>query len=315
MPESIPQSITKIDGHYVYEGKAAAYLIVDGDEAAFVDTVTRFSQPALLLALDAAGLTPEQVRYIIVTHVHLDHSGGAPALAEVCKNATVLAHPRAGRHLVDPTRLIAGVRAVYGDRFDELYGVIDPIPEDRVEILEDGEFREMGKRTFTFFDAPGHARHHFVIQDSGTNSVFAGDAFGTCFPQHYQGERPFMNYVCAPPDFDPAVAKKTVQRIIDTGVERVFVTHFSMVNELPEAHEQLFNILDEYDALVNQAAATGLEGEKLYDYCGDATTQLVSRRLAEAGLDSSDETIHFWANTEHMITSKGLAFLAEKRRG
>ena len=310
----MPESITQIDGHYLYAGKAAAYLVVDGEEAAFVDTVTRFSQPGLLRALECAGLRPEQVRYIIVTHVHLDHSGGAPALAEVCPNATVLAHPRAGRHLVDPSRLIAGVRGIYGDSFDELFGVIDPIPEDRVVTIDDGESRELGNGTLTFFNAPGHARHHFVIQDSETNTLFAGDAFGTCFPQHKRDGRLFMNYVCAPPDFDPAAAKATAQRIVETGAEQVLVAHFGVVTGVAEARDQLFEFLDEYGALVNRAAATDLEGDALEDYCEDAVIQLVNGRLAEAGLDPSDETIRFWANTELTITSKGLAFLAEKRR-
>ena len=314
MLEAVPESITKIDGQYMYEGKAAAYLVVDGNEAAFVDTVTRFSRPYLLRALESAGLTPEQVRYIIVTHVHLDHGGGAAALAEACPNATVLAHPRAGRHLVDPTRLIAGARGVYGDMFDELYGVIESIPEERVAVVEDGHTRELGNRTLTFFDAPGHARHHFTIQDSGANTLFAGDAFGTCFPQHKLGGRFFMNYVCAPPDFDPATAKATVQHIVDTGVDGVLVTHFGIVTDLAQALDQLLSYIDEYDAIAKRATATALDGRALEAYCEEAVTELVHQRLALAGLDPSDETINFWAKTELMVTTKGLAFSAEKRR-
>src|SRR3954471_23425092 len=110
--------IHTIDCDYIYPRFAAAYLRVAGDEAAFVETNTSHAAPKLLAALASRGMRPEQVRWVIVTHVHLDHAGGAGAIMRACPNATLLAHPRAARHIVDPSKLVASATKVYGaERF------------------------------------------------------------------------------------------------------------------------------------------------------------------------------------------------------
>ncbi len=311
----IPDSITQIDGHYIVPGRAAAYLLVDGDEAAFVDNITRFSIPYLLDGLKQQGLTPEQVRYVIVTHIHLDHSGGTAELMKHCPNATVLCHPRAGRHIVDPARLVKGATAVYGEaEFAKVYGVIEPIEEGRVRIVQDNERVALGLRTLTFLDTPGHAKHHHAILDSGTNSVFTGDAFGTCYPQLQGGTRPYFAYVCAPIDFDPQVGKASIQRIVDTGCDRIFPTHFGGTTEIREGAELLCRTLDEFDVLTTQASESDLEDDALLDYCLSGSLEIFKGELRGCGLDPDDATIFDWATKEHMITSQGIQVLAMRRR-
>ena len=125
----------------------AAYLRIAGDECAFIEAHTSHALPKLLAALAAAGKKPEQVRYLVVTHAHLDHAAGASAVLAACPNATLVAHPRAAKNLVDPARLIAGATQVYGaERFAKLYGTIDPIPRERVKTLADGESVELTSR-------------------------------------------------------------------------------------------------------------------------------------------------------------------------
>lgn len=309
------ESIHTIDGHYHYPGRAAAYLIVDGDEAAFVDTVTRFSVPYLLESLKKAGLSPEQVRYIIVTHVHLDHSGGAAELLKHCPNATIVAHPRAGRHIIDPSRLVESARPIYGDEaFDRLYGEIEPVDAARVVTKEDGEMLQLGERTLTFYDSPGHARHHFVVQDSATNSIISGDAFGLCYTYLQRGDQPYFSYVCAPPQFDPAAARSTIERIRDLEPDRVFVTHFGQSPGVQQGAEQLLHDLDAFDAAVNTAAQTDLVEAELLDYCTSRALDITKQGLVRAGLDLEDDEVMKWALSEHSVTSQGLAALAQKRR-
>ena len=315
MATAITDSITTIDGHYQYPGRAAAYLIQDGAEAAFIDNVTRFSVPYLLEALAAKGLEPAQVRYLIVTHIHLDHSGGTAELALQCPNAKIVCHPRAARHIVDPTKLVASVKSFYGDEaFDRLYGEIGPVEERRVQSVEDGETLALGGRTLTFLDTPGHARHHIAIQDSATNSMFAGDAFGLCYPGLQKGHRPYLNYVCAPPQFDPAAAKDTIRRIVETGVDRVFVTHFGQCDAVQEGAEQLIACLDLYDALVNDVAEREVEGDALHKECSERAQTIMQDQLTTCGLDPEDPAVQKWAGAEHALTSQGLALLAEQRR-
>jgi len=310
-----PDSVSVIDGQYNYAGRAAAYLIQDGDEAAYVDNVTRFSVPYLIEALEGRGLAPEQVRYLIVTHVHLDHCGGTAELAKACPDAEIICHPRAARHIVDPSRLVAGAKGVYGEEeFARLYGEIEPVEESRVRSLEDEASLSLGGRTLHFTDAPGHAPHHFVLRDSATNSMFAGDAFGVCYRQLQGGTRPYLNFVCAPPQFDVAAARTTIQRIVDSGVERVFVTHFGLCTAIGEGAEQLLGALDKFDALVDRAAETDLEDSALLEFCSEGALKLMGEELRERGLDPEDEVTHKWATSEHKITAQGLATLAQTRR-
>ncbi len=118
----------------------ACYLRLSGEECAFVEAHTSHALPRLMKALHHAGRRPEQVRWIILTHAHLDHAAGASALVAACPNATLVAHPRAARHMVSPQKLIDGATAVYGaDRFKALYGTVEPIAASRVRALEDGE--------------------------------------------------------------------------------------------------------------------------------------------------------------------------------
>ncbi len=315
MAGAVTDSITTIDGHYQYLGRAAAYLIDDDGEAAFIDNATRFSVPYLLDALASRGLQPEQVRYLIVTHIHLDHGGGTAELLKHCPNAKVICHPRAAKHIIDPTRLIESATPVYGEgEFNKLFGKIEAVDETRVESMEDAATLPLGARTLTFLDSPGHARHHFVIQDSATNSLFAGDAFGICYPQLQHGTRPYLNYVCAPPQFDPSAAKSTVRRFVDSGVERIFVTHFGQCDTVRQGAEQLCNCLDLYDVLADEAAASDLEGDGLLEECTRRALDIMTEQLKMCGQDLQDPSVMKWASSEHAITSQGLAVLAEQRR-
>ena len=133
-------NIEVIDCKYLRPQFAASFLIQEGERAVFVENNTAHSVPLLLGRLRVRKLSPNQVDFIIVTHVHLDHAGGSHALMEACPNAILLAHPRAAKHLIDPTRLVESAKRVYGvEHFRELYGEIGAIPKERVREMADGE--------------------------------------------------------------------------------------------------------------------------------------------------------------------------------
>ena len=131
-----PHGISAVDTEYLYPGHAAAHIIVDRGRAAFVDVGTNASVPYLIAALAELGIAREAVDYVLLTHVHLDHAGGAGALMRELPHAVAVLHPRGAPHMIDPTRLIAGSRAVYGERLEELYGTLLPIPAERVRVVE-----------------------------------------------------------------------------------------------------------------------------------------------------------------------------------
>jgi glyoxylase-like metal-dependent hydrolase (beta-lactamase superfamily II) len=243
--------VVTIDCEYVFERFAAAYLLKSGRQAAFIDNNTAHCVPLLMKALDDEGLAPSDVQWIIITHVHLDHAGGTSKLAELCPNAQVLAHPRAAPHVIDPAKLVASARKVYGEEiFEKLYGEIKPIPQARVRVMQDGETVRLGTRELRFLHTRGHANHHFCIHSE--DSIFTGDAFGLRYPA-VQGQGLFVFPSTSPTDFDAAEARKSVDRIVETGARMAYPTHFGGFPELKEAAQQLKEHLDFSETLLNNA--------------------------------------------------------------
>ncbi len=240
----------------------AAYLRVEGDECAFVEAHTAHALPRLLGALSARGRRPEDVRWIVVTHAHLDHSAGAGALLAACPRATLLAHPRAAPHLIDPSKLAASARRVYGDqRFAELYGELTPAPAERVRALGDGESFALGACKLTVHHTEGHARHHFVVHDPALSAVFTGDAFGLAYPD-LQGKGLFALASTSPIDFDPPAARAALERVVGLGAERAFLTHFGEVSNPPAVAEQVRSWVDRSEAWLEECAASDAPAEE-----------------------------------------------------
>ncbi len=301
-----------IDCEYLQPEFAAAYLLVEGDEAAFVETNTAYALPRLLEALSKAGRRPEDVRWVIVTHVHLDHAGGASAVMKACPNATLLAHPRAARHLIDPSRLVASAKQVYGDEpFRKLYGDIEPIPAERVRIMEDEETLRWGSRTLRFLHTRGHANHHFVVHDSASGGVFTGDAFGLRYPM-LQGRGLFVLPTTSPTDFDPDEAKRSVRRIAEAA-SSVFLTHFGEVTEIEDAAGQLLRHLEFSGELLDRAVARSESGKELIAFCEAALREHYNRELAARGLELDQKGWEL-LDMDLDLNAQGIALVAEKRR-
>jgi glyoxylase-like metal-dependent hydrolase (beta-lactamase superfamily II) len=302
-----------IDCHYLRPEFAASFLLNDSHHAAFVETNTRYSIPYLLKALTEKKLSPNQVEYIIITHVHLDHSGGAFALMKECPQATVLAHPRAAPHLIDPTRLVASARQVYGEsQFQKLYGNIDAIDANRVRALEDGEQVLLGNRKLHFFHTRGHANHHFCIYDSGSNGVFTGDSFGLAYPM-LQSHGLFIFPSTSPTDFDPEEARKSIQKILATGAERAFLTHYGAIHQMSEAADQLNTHLDFCENLLWQGIQNSLEKKELQVFFEEKLKTFFKDLLERRGLGGKSE---IWEilNLDLEINAAGIAHQAIKRR-
>ena len=301
-----------IDAEYVVPDAAACYLRIEKDEAAFVETNTAHAAPRLLAALQAEGMHPEQVRWIAVTHVHLDHAGGAWALLRACPNATVLAHPRAARHLIDPGRLIGSATAVYGaERFAALYGSLEPIPAERVRVVEDGETLELGGAPLHFLHTRGHANHHFVIHDPGVESVYTGDTFGIAYPRVQRAGR-FAFASTSPTDFDPAAARESIDRILALGARSACLTHFGAIEGLEATAAQLHWWIDRSEALLEEAIPLAPEEADRRLLAG--VQGLMDEAAGRRGL-ALDEADRALLALDVELNAQGLAWVASKRRG
>ena len=304
--------LATIDSEYMQPGLAACYLRVQDGEAAFVETNTTHAVPKLLAALEREGLSPEQVRWVIVTHVHLDHAGGAAALMAACPKATLVAHPRAARHLIDPTKLVASASAVYGAaRFEELYGTIGPIPEARVRIVEDGGSLALGSASLRFLHTRGHANHHFVVHDPARDTVYTGDSFGLVYPRLQRAGR-FAFYTTSPTDFDPAAARESVDRILGLHTSTACPTHFGEVDALDTIGAQLHGWIDRSEALLEEAVQLPASEAEAHLHAGVASAMEEAARRAGLVLDAGDRAL---LALDIELNAQGLAFVAAKRRG
>lgn len=309
--------VVTIDCEYLRPRFAAAYLLVDdsadsGPEAAFVDNNTAHSVPLLLKALHAEGLSPEQVRYIIITHVHLDHAGGTSELMKACPRATLLAHPRAARHMIDPSKLVASARRVYGeDAFTRLYGAISPVPETRVRTVEDEErIPFAGGPPLRFFHTRGHANHHFCIDDPATHSVFTGDSFGLAYPV-LQRNGLFIFPSTSPTDFHHDEAVKSLERIVATGARQALLTHYGAVTDLTMAARQLREHLAFSQRTLEEASRTGLTGAELDSFCMDRHRSFFREFARSKGLDLSEEDWDL-LKLDLELNAQGVAYAATR---
>ena len=261
-PISHDHGIVTLDADYLRPGLAAIHLIVEQGHVAIVDTGTNQSVPSVLAELKGLGLKPGDVDFIIATHVHLDHAGGAGALMQNCPNAKLVAHPQGARHLIDPARLVAGSIAVYGrERFLKLYGDIVPVPAERVIEGHDGLRLDFHGRVLTFLDTPGHARHHFCIHDGQSESVFTGDTFGISSREFDVGgdmeTRPFIFPTTTPVQFDPMALHGSIDRILALEPEAAFLTHYGRITGLEALAPQLHEFIDEWCELALAVAGEG----------------------------------------------------------
>jgi len=229
-----PHGITAIDAEYLYPGHAAAHLIVDEGRAAFVDVGTNSSVPYLLAALDELGIARTAVDYLLLTHVHLDHAGGAGALLQALPNARAVLHPRGAPHMIDPGKLIAGSQAVYGEeRFRRLYGELLPIPAARVRVVADGERVALGARMLELIHTPGHAQHHYAVVDAAHASIFSGDTFGISYRALDTRNGAFITPSTVPTQFDPEQHIASIDRMLAYRPESIYLMHFSRVTDVP----------------------------------------------------------------------------------
>ena len=287
----------------------ACYLRVAGDECAFIESHTAHAVPRLLAALELQGKTPNDVRYVVVTHAHLDHASGASALLAACPKATLLAHPRAAKNLIEPDRLIEGATAVYGaERFAELYGTVGPIPAERVRALEDGETFALGDATLSVHHTYGHAYHHFVVDDPTLETVYTGDTFGLVYPA-LQTHGRFALPSTSPTGFNAAEARKSIDKVLSLGERFVCPTHYDAYEDKEAIAAQLRRFIDRAEAWVDDGAKS------------DESVGALEKRFTEAWWATiAEEAPHFGADEKELLAldvelnAQGLAFAAHAIR-
>lgn len=309
---SYPHGVTAVDTDYVRPRLDASHLLKRDGRAAFVDTGTSHSVPALLKALAAKDLDPGDVDYVFLTHVHLDHAGGAGELMRHLPNARVLVHSRGAAHMVDPAKLIAGTKAVYGEaEFARLYGDIPPIPAERVVEAPEGLMVRLGDSELLLIHTPGHALHHYSIVDPASDSIFTGDTFGISYRVFDTAKGPFIFPATTPVHFDPEQAHASLDRIMEFEPAAVFLTHYSRVADLPRLAADMHACLDEHVRIARSLADAGdMRLEKIKN----KLRAHLSQRVREHGCTLDQETVDSWLEMDVDLNAKGLAVWLDRTK-
>lgn len=288
----------------------AAYLRLAGDECAFVEAHTAHAVPKLLDALAAQGKKPEDVRWVIVTHAHLDHAAGASALLARCPNATLLAHPRTAKNLVDPEKLIQGATAVYGEaRFKELYGSVSAIPKERVRALADGESFELGGAKLTVWHTSGHAYHHFVVDDPAVETVYTGDTFGLVYPA-LQTHGRFAIPSTSPTGFNAVEGRKSIDKVLSLGERFVCPTHYDAYEDSEVIAAQLRRFVDRAEEWVESGARSGESLQALEARFTENWRKAIAEEAPQFGAAENK-----LLDLDVELNAQGLAFVANAQRG
>jgi glyoxylase-like metal-dependent hydrolase (beta-lactamase superfamily II) len=305
------EGITAIDSGMVRPQMAACYLLETGSAVAIIETGNAASPDRIFKVLQSRGRRPDEISHVIVTHVHLDHAGGAGTLMQRLPQATLVAHPYAVRHLVDPSKLEASARAVYGDaKFDEMYGSLVPVAEERVEVMEDGDEIRVGGRRLQFMDAPGHARHHFTVWDEQSAGWFTGDTFGLSYRELDTVKGPFIFPTTTPIQFDPGPLVNSIDRMMEKKPASMYLTHFGRVRDVERLATELREEVRGYATLGERFESAENRTQKIEESMMD---RLFDRARAH-GVTLDEDTLRDLFAGDVILNTQGIEFWLDRGR-
>lgn len=309
------KGISAIDSDYVRPNMDAIHLIVEGGRAAIVDTGTNHSVPHVLEALQAKGIAPQAVEFVILTHVHLDHAGGAGLLMQKLPAARLAVHPRGVRHMVDPAALMAGTIELYGRASAaRLYGQIVPVSPGRILAVSEGSSLHLGDREFLFFDTPGHARHHVCMLDGATHHLFAGDMFGVSYREFDRGPRQFVFPATTPIQFDPRAFHQSIERLMALAPRALYITHYGQIKDVKRQSEDLLSLVDAHAELARNAAAIEEPGPRL-EYLRKGVAEILVAQAYRQNWSMQGKALRRFMVMDINLNAAGLAAWLDTRTG
>ena len=289
----------------------AAYLIVERGRGAFIDSGTAHAVPRFLDAIAAADLEPRDIDWVILTHVHLDHAGGAGELMRHLPNAMLAVHPRGARHMIDPSALVAGASAVYGEvRVRDDYGDIVPVPKDRVIEADDGFVVDLAGRALLCLDTPGHAKHHIAIHDERANAFFTGDIFGLSYREFDTDTGAFIVPTTSPVQFDPDEAHASIERMMRYEPEAMYLTHYDRVTDVTRLANDLHT---QIDAMVAIAREHGNLADR-EDRIAAAFADLYVDRARRHGVTMTPEAIVRLLKVDIRLNAQGIVVWLDRQK-
>ncbi|MDA2654241.1 MBL fold metallo-hydrolase [Bacillus cereus] len=305
--EKLSSQLYIIDDYDFQLAQRTGTYVLLGDDITLIETCASPSVPHILNGLKELNIALDAIKNIIVTHVHLDHAGGAGFLMTKCPNATLFVHSRGARHMIDPTKLIQGAKAVYGESFDKLYNPILPIPTERVCIVGEGDTLEIeANRTLTFYDTPGHAKHHISIYDSLTNGIFTGDTVGIYYRELTEYGVELYLPSTSPTQFQPDVMLKSKERIKSLNVDCIYFGHYGASTNVSEVYRQLEFWLPLFLKTGKEIFKTEEDPVKAKNKLANNLFEIVQSHLTQQGIPTTHSIYDFMLKLEMDVNAKGI---------
>lgn len=304
MQDNLSNGIYTIDSHYAREQLAAVFMLVEGNQVALIETANAKSLPYVKAELAKHGLIAQDVKYIFLTHIHLDHAGGAGAYMAEFPQAKLVVHPKGARHMINPAKLEAGVIVVYGEKFvAEMYGKLESIDQERIIVAEDGLEVDLNGRTLICRDTPGHANHHNIIIDCKANVVFSGDIFGVAYPELMVNGVVFAFPATTPVNFDPQKMERSIDLIMSLKPAAVYLTHFGRQMELTRLASDLKRMVRDYV----QIALECVNADDVVSAINLRLQEYMLSEVSKFGIDLSHDKILGVIGMDMQINAQGLA--------
>ncbi len=311
--DALDHGIFAIDTGFHRPRFDAAWLIVENGRGAFIDTGTNHSVPRLLAALAATGLEPKDVDFVIVTHVHLDHAGGAGLLIRSLPNATLVVHPRGARHMTDPAHLVRSATAVYGEtEMAASYGTIVGVDVARVRKTTDGMAIELAGRPLVFLHTPGHAMHHHCIVDERSRGVFTGDTFGISYREFDTGRGAWAMPTTTPVQFQPEALTRSIDRIVALEPRWLYLTHYGRVGGSATETARLGALLHaQIDSIVALGRSTP-PGSRRHEILRSGLEQIHLHSLRQHGVELADDIVRELLALDCELNAQGTAIWLDR---
>jgi glyoxylase-like metal-dependent hydrolase (beta-lactamase superfamily II) len=306
------QRIITIDTGFVRPQFDAAYLLVHAGHGAFIDCGTNHAVPHLLQSMADAGIDASHVDWVILTHVHLDHAGGAGELMAHLPNARLVVHPRGARHMIDPSQLWAGALAVYGERtMEEAYGRLRPVPAERIVEAPDNFVVDLQGTALRCLDTPGHARHHMAIYDEYAKVCFTGDTFGLSYREFDTNKGPFILPTTTPVQFDPEALHSSIRRLLTLNPQAMYLTHYGRVEQVERLACELHDMIDAMVAVAHSAANL----PDRHAHLKEELATLYAARIAAHGWRGDRAMLLHWLGMDIELNAQGLGVWLDRERG
>ena len=281
----------------------ASFVLLGADSAALVETGPTTCLERLTSGLKDHGVSPEDVRQVFLTHIHLDHAGASGHLAELLPNATFYVHEVGYPHMVDPSKLLKSATRIYGERMEELWGEARPVPEGRLEILKGGEEIEAADGLLAAHYTPGHAYHHLAYLESDSRALFAGDVAGIRLPG-----QSYIRPPTPPPEIDLEAWVRSIEHIRQLAPGSLWPTHFGRFDDVERHLGELEQRLQDWVLFVEEH----IDGSGREEIADELKTKGDAEMLAAGA--GPEETGHYDLAGDYPTLVDGLMRYVSKRR-